>query len=74
MVTRATLRSSAVEYGTCPDLSAEKTMEVSSVVTLYTEIRKWKLPNKDNSTENYFRLIQFYKNLFIFVVTRNPRH
>jgi hypothetical protein len=63
---KRSLRSSAVSYGTCPDLSAEKTKEVSSIVTLYTELIKWKLPNKDNSTENYFRLTQFYKNWFIF--------
>ena len=62
MMTRAAVRSSAVRYGNCPNLSVEETTEVSSVVTLHTEIRKRKLPNKDNSTENYFYLVQFYKN------------
>ena len=71
---KRSLRSSAASYGICPDLSAEKITEVSSIVTLYTEIRKWKLPNKDNSTGNYYRLIQFYKNGFSFFITRNPRH
>lgn len=68
------MRSSAVSYGTCPDLSAEKTTDVSSVVTLCTEIRKWKLPDKEDSTDNYFHLIEFYKNWFICFITRNWRH